>query len=212
MNPDAARATFAASDQRFNRIFEAARETFRQNATDVFMDCPSRERAGWLCDSFFTARVAADLCGDTSVEKNFLENFQRPEKFEHLPDGMIPMCYPSDHYNGQFIPNWAMWFVVQLEEFAARGGDRATIDALRPKVLKLLDYLGGFENSDGLLEKLPSWVFVEWSEANKFVQDVNYPSNMLYAAVLAAAGRIYNKPALLDQAARRPPSRSTAIV
>ncbi len=85
VNPDAARATFAASDQRFNRIFEAARETFRQNATDVFMDCPSRERAGWLCDSFFTARVAADLCGDTSVEKNFLENFQRPRSSSICP-------------------------------------------------------------------------------------------------------------------------------
>ena len=196
VNPDAARATFAASDQRFNRIFEAARETFRQNATDVFMDCPSRERAGWLCDSFFTARVAADLCGDTSVEKNFLENFQRPEKFEHLPDGMIPMCYPSDHYNGQFIPNWAMWFVLELEEYAARSGDRQLVDALRPRVLRLLDFFKQFENSDGLLEKLPSWVFVEWSKANSFVQDVNYPSNMLYSGVLDAAGRLYRLPEL----------------
>ena len=48
-----------------------------------------------------------------------------------------------------------------------------------------------FENSDGLLEKLKSWVFVEWSDANKYVQDVNYPSNMLYAAALNAAGKLY---------------------
>jgi alpha-L-rhamnosidase len=41
------------------------------------------------------------------------------------------------------------------------------------------------------LEKLDSWVFVEWSAANDFVQDVNYPTNMLYAAALAAAGRLY---------------------
>ena len=55
------------------------------------------------------------------------------------------------------------------------------------KVLKLLNYLKGFENDTGLLEKLPSWVFVEWSAANSFVQDVNFPSNMLYARALAAA-------------------------
>ena len=50
--------------------------------------------------------------------------------------------------------------------------------------MKLLDFFKKYENQDGLLEKLPSWVFVEWSAANNFVQDVNYPSNMLYAGVL----------------------------
>ena len=202
VNPDAARAQFQASDERFNRIFEAARETFRQNATDIFMDCPSRERAGWLCDSFFTARVALDLCGDTVVEKNFLENYQRPAAFAHLPEGMLPMCYPSDHANGQYIPNWAMWFVLELGEYAGRGGDRAMIEALRPRMLKLVEFFKQYENQDGLLEKLPSWVFVEWSKANTFVQDVNYPSNMLYAGMLDAAARLYSLPELAAKAAK----------
>ena len=201
-NPEASRARFEASDERFNRIFEAARQTFRQNATDVFMDCPSRERAGWLCDSFFTARVAVDLCGNTSVEKNFFENFQRPEKFAFLPEGMLPMCYPSDHNDGVFIPNWAMWFVVELEEYAERSNDRGLVESLRPRVLKLLEFLRQYENSDGVLEKLPSWVFVEWSKANSFVQDVNYPSNMLYAGVLDTASRLYRLPDLAARAAR----------
>ena len=128
-------AHFAASDERLNRLFAAGRETFRQNALDIFMDCPSRERAGWLCDSFFTSRVAKDLCGDTRIEKNFFENYLLPPKFAYLPDGMLPMCYPADHNDGVFIPNWALWFVVELEEYLARSGDRETVDALRPRVL-----------------------------------------------------------------------------
>ena len=202
VNPDTFNAQFAASDDRLNRLFDAARQTFAQNGVDIFMDCPSRERAGWLCDSFFTARTAADLAGRTSVEKNMMENYLLPQKFQHLPDGMLPMCYPADHYNGVFIPNWAMWFVVQLEEYLQRSGDRATVDALRPRVMKLLDYFKPFENSDGLLEKLPGWVFVEWSAAAQFVQDVNYPSNALYAGTLAAAGRLYNLPDLAAKADR----------
>jgi alpha-L-rhamnosidase len=176
-------------------------ETFRQNTLDIFMDCPSRERAGWLCDSYFTARVAHDLTGTTVVEQAFYENFLLPERFEHLPDGMLPMCYPADHDDGVFIPNWSLWFVVQLEEYLERSGDRSTADALQPKVARLFDYFAGFENSDGLLEKLESWVFVEWSAANQFVQDVNYPSNMLYAAALDAAGRMYGRAELSRQAA-----------
>ena len=199
-NPDTAGAHFASSDEGLNRLFEAARETYRQNAVDLFMDCPSRERAGWLCDSFFTARVEQRLAGGTAVERNFFENYLLPEKFAHLPDGMLPMCYPADHRDGRFIPNWALWFVVQLEEYGARSGDRATIDALRPRVMRLFDYLGRFRNSGGLLENLPSWVFIEWSKANDFVQNVNYPSNMLYAGALAAAARLYGDAALARQA------------
>ena len=200
VNSATGRASFTSSDEALNRIFEAARETFKQNAVDVFTDCPGRERAGWLCDSFFIGRVAADLCGNTDMERLFFQNFLLPPKFEHLPEGMLPMCYPSDHNNGNYIPNWAMWFVVQLEEYLQRSGDRATVEALKPRVLALLEFFEKYKNSDGLLEKLPAWVFVEWSQANKLVQDVNYPSNMTYAEVLACAARMYNLPDLQAQA------------
>ncbi|HPO16653.1 MAG TPA: hypothetical protein PLI09_24665 [Candidatus Hydrogenedentes bacterium] len=199
-NPDTARAEFAAADPRLEKLFEAGRSTFAQNALDVFMDCPHRERAGWLCDSFFTARSAKVLSGNTVVEHNFVENFLLPDHFEYLPEGMLPMCYPSDHNDGVFIPNWALWFVVQLGEYSDRSGDHATVDALKPRVLALFDYFKKFKNSDGLLEKLQSWVFVEWSKANDFVQDVNYPSNMLYAGALSTAARLYNLPDLEQEA------------
>ncbi len=195
-------ASFHCSDSRLNRLFEAGIETFRQNALDVFMDCPSRERAGWLCDSFFTARVANDLTGTTLIEKNFYENFLLPAQFEHLPPGMLPMCYPADHYDGVFIPNWSLWFVVQLEEYLQRSGDRVMVEDLKNRVLRLFEYFQPFENEDGLLEKLEKWVFIEWSAANQYVQDVNYPSNMLYAGALSAAARIYKLPHLEQKAAK----------
>ncbi|MBR4994950.1 MAG: hypothetical protein IKY82_02685 [Alistipes sp.] len=199
-NSDVARATFLSDNGELNRLFETARETFRQNALDVFMDCPSRERAGWLCDSYFTSRVAFDLSGDTQIERNFIQNFLLPEKFKHIDEGMLPMCYPSDHPNQNHIPNWAMWFVVELEEYLHRSGDREMVDAAKNRVYALIDYFKPFLNEDGLLEKLTRWVFVEWSRANSLVQDVSYPSNMLYAYMLDVAGRLYDDTALHEQA------------
>ncbi len=190
-NPDTERAVFQASNPRFEALFEAGRSTYAQNAVDIFMDCPHRERAGWLCDSFFTARTAHALSGATQVEKNFLENFALPKSFAHLPEGMLPMCYPADHYDGVFIPNWSLWFILQLGEYQQRSGDDALVALLKPRVEALLRYFEGFENEDGLLESLESWIFVEWSKANGFVRDVNYPSNMLYAAALDTAARLY---------------------
>lgn len=189
--PNNENASFDSSNDKLNKIFEAAKQTFHQNTVDVFMDCPSRERAGWLCDSYFTTITERSFTGHSAVAYNFLENYALPESFEFLPEGMIPMCYPADHNDGIFIPNWSLWFILQLDDYARNGGDAALVAQLRPRVEKLLTYFAGFENEDGLLEKLESWVFVEWSKANDLVQDVNYPSNMLYSAALACAGNLY---------------------
>lgn len=194
------RAKFQSDNEVLNRLFEAARETHRQNAVDVFMDCPSRERAGWLCDSYFSSRVAFDMAGHTQIEHNFLENFLLPDSFPEVDPGMLPMCYPSDHYNHNHIPNWAMWFVMELEEYLHRSGDRALIDQARKRVYELVDYFKPFLNEDGLLEHLTRWVFIEWSDAANFTQDVNYPSNMLYASMLEVIGKLYDDAELLAQA------------
>ncbi len=177
--------------ERLQKIADAAANTFRQNAVDIFMDCPSRERAGWLCDSFFSGRTEAFAAGNSLVEKSFLENFLHEESYGFLPEGMLPMCYPADHYDRNFIPQWAMWLVLQLAEYKARSGDSELVESFKTKIEKLLAYLEAFENSDGLLENLQGWNFVEWSKANELTKGVNYPTNMLYSAALNAAAKLY---------------------
>lgn len=190
--PENKDAFFNSSNQKLNAIYNAARNTFRQNALDVLMDCPSRERAGWLCDSYFSAIMEKDFTGSSAVTGNFLENYALPDSFKNLPTGMIPMCYPADHYDGVFIPNWAIWFIIQVHDYASRGGDTILISRLKPRIEGILNYFTRFENEDGLLENLESWIFVEWSKANNFVRDVNYPTNMLYSAALLKAAELYN--------------------
>lgn len=188
-----------SDNMRLNAVFNAAIETFRQNTFDIYMDCPSRERAGWLCDSFFTSRVEHVLTGKSDVERNFIENYILPDSFKCLPEGMLPMCYPSDHYDGVFIPNWAMWFVVELEEYYMRTGDIELIQKAKDKVYALIKYFEKFENEYGLLEKLESWVFVEWSHSNDLVQDVSFPTNMLYAKVKHIVSKLYGDKKLEEE-------------
>ena len=189
-----------SGSEKLQAIFDAAVETYRQNTFDIYMDCPSRERAGWLCDSFFTARVERVLTGKSEVERNFIENYILPDHFRCLPEGMLPMCYPADHYDSVFIPNWAMWFVVELGEYRDRTGDTDLIARAKDRVYALLRYFRRFENEYGLLEKLESWVFLEWSKSNDLVQDVNFPSNMLYAKMKRVMAELYGDPALAEEA------------
>ncbi len=185
-------AEFSCNDEALERIFNSAKRTFEQNAVDIFMDCPSRERAGWLCDSFFTGRVEKALTGKSDIEKGFLENFFIASDFPRLPKGMLPMCYPSDPLSNSFIPNWAMFLVLQVEEYFARTGDKEMLEIAKKRLYELEEYFCQFINSDGLLENLDGWIFVEWSQANKWVQNVSFPTNMMYYACLKAMSRMYN--------------------
>ncbi len=181
-------------------IFEASKATFKQNAVDIFMDCPSRERAGWLGDSFFTSRAEYALTGESRVEHDFLQNFTLYTRQKELPEGMLPMCYPADHTDGVFLPNWCLWYLMELEEYLQRSGDRQLIDASKDTVYGLVKYFKSYENSDGLLEKLKGWVFIEWSRSNDFVQDISFPTNMMYSCFKRTVSRLYGDPELEKEA------------
>lgn len=173
-------------------ICRSAIRTFAHNALDIYMDCPSRERAGWLCDSYFTAQTEFALTGRSDTEDAFLENYRLYRSTGEYPDGVLPMCYPSDAQdNHKFIPQWTMWYILELEQYLTLRRPDADREAFRPSVEGLLRFYRQYENADGLLEKLPSWNFVEWSVANDWTQDVSYPTNLLYAQALECVWRLY---------------------
>ena len=193
----------AIEDGRLLSVYRAAARTFAHNAVDIFMDCPSRERGGWLCDSYFTAKSEYALFGNSMVEDAFLENFILYRNEGEYPEGVLPMCFPSDaQKSGQFIPQWTMWYILEVEDYLNHRSPALDREAFRESIDGLLRFYERYENEDGLLESLPSWNFVEWSRANDWTQDVSYPTNFLYAQVLECVWRIYGDEYYLKKSQR----------
>lgn len=188
-------------NEEIEKVFNAAVNSFRQNAVDLFTDCPGRERAGWLCDSYFSAKAEQLFTGKNDIEKQFLLNYIIADTPE-IPKGMLPMCFPSEHWQGLYIPNWAMWFIVELHDYLHRTGDKTLIEESKAKVYDIIKYLDKYINELGLLEDLESWVFIEWSICNSpdYVKGINFPSNMMYAYSLAKAGELYGDSSLIERA------------
>lgn len=179
-------------DEALNAVARGALRSYAHNAVDLYTDCPSRERAGWLCDSYFTGKTEYFLYGAAPTESAYLENYRLYENDGLLPEGALPMSYPSDvHQNGKFIPQWTMWYILECAEHLLERNPSEDREKFRPSIEKLLDFYRKHENSDGLLERLPSWNFVEWSAANQWTWDVNYPTNFLYAEVLQRVADLY---------------------
>ncbi|MBR3805201.1 MAG: hypothetical protein IKJ14_07635 [Clostridia bacterium] len=190
-----------SGDKKIDCVINSAHNTFIQNAVDLFTDCPGRERAGWLCDSYFMGISEDFFTGKNSIEKNYLENIIL-SKTPELPQGMLPKCFPSEHYGGVYIPNWAMWFIVELESYFSRTKDFELINLAKEKVYGVIDFFKKYLNEYGLLENLESWIFIEWSVCNHpdYIRGVNFPSNMIYAYALTCAGKLYNDESLINQA------------
>ncbi len=188
-------------DNEIVKIFNSAGNTFSQNAVDLFTDCPGRERAGWLCDSYFMGIAERVFTGKNLIERAFLENFII-SKTPELDYRMIPKSFPSESLKDHYIPNWAMWFVIELKDYYLRTGDKLLIDHAKTRVFDLVEFFSEYENEHGLLEDLESWVFVEWSVCNNkdYVKGVNYPSNMLYSAMLDAIDFLYGNATLKQKA------------
>lgn len=203
-NPSAYKKEYVCEDKDLERILKAAQNTLAQNAVDLLMDCPSRERAGWINDAFFSGRAEYVLTGSNVAQFNLLENYAIAPPLADLPEGMIPMCYPGDFPNNDFIPNFAMWFVLGLYDYWTRNSDRHLIEISKEKVYGALAYFKDFENEYELLENLKGWIFIEWSAANwkHFVRGVNFPSNMTYCKMIECAGKLYDDRDLLDKSRR----------
>lgn len=193
--------TNKTGDQKFDLILDAARNTFMQNAVDVFTDCPGRERGGWLCDSYFIGIAEHFFTGKNDIERCFLENYVIGS-FEEVEEGMLPMLFPAQEK--LFIPNWAMWFVLELEQYYLRTNDSTLVKSAQLKIDKLIHYFEQFENEYMLLENLRGWVFVEWSSAGSedYIQGVSFATNMLYVAMLECYSRLYKDENSLKKAGK----------
>ncbi|HJD46693.1 MAG TPA: hypothetical protein H9909_07585 [Candidatus Mediterraneibacter norfolkensis] len=191
--PDDHSCHFECSDGDLNRIYEGAKRTQRLNTLDIFMDCPQRERGGWLCDSYFTAHGAAMLFGDHEVEKDFIENFMLTDP-DIMWHSFFPEVYPGskpDESDPGF-QNWSLWLLAELAEYYKRTGDRDLIEACRTRVTRFIEGLLELRGESGLLEGMTKH-FIDWSLSNRdfCVLPISVPDNCLAVYVPEKMANLY---------------------
>lgn len=82
---------FSCSDDRLNRLYEAAVWTFRGNAVDVPTDCPTRERLGWTGDFQAFAPTAALMFDIDGFARKWLQAV-RDDQYDN---GSLAMFSPD---------------------------------------------------------------------------------------------------------------------
>ncbi len=134
---------FRCSDERVDRLHEAAVWSLRDNACDVPTDCPHRERAGWTGDWQLFSPTAAFLYDVAGFSTKWL----RDVAADQWPDGTIANISPSARSEGRegpvaFLNGSAGWgdAVVMVPWVLYRAyGDEGVLAELWPAMVGWLD-------------------------------------------------------------------------
>ena len=136
------RGEFACSDDRLNRLHDAAVWSFRGNACDIPTDCPTRERAGWTGDWGIFAPTATYLFDVAGFSLKWLRDLVATQWDDGILGNMAPM--PPAERSGLFeklngSAGWGDAIVLAPWELYEEYADAAQLAELWPAMVRWLD-------------------------------------------------------------------------
>ena len=198
--PLARTGSFNCSDMLLNRIWDVCVETMSTCTTDVFNDCPWRERAFWVNDLIVENIIALQAFGDYRLNAHGL----RLALSNVRTDGLIPGVCPDDGRAGIVLIPTNLFLPLMLRDYYLYSGDRALVEELLPLMLNVMKTFEVWQDADGLLNPPEEyWNFFDWSfELNKISMNGKNTSllNWLYVYALNTAAWLLEKTGQADQA------------
>ena len=136
---------FRCSDERINRLHEAAVWSLRANACDIPTDCPTRERAGWTGDWQIFVPTAAFLYDVAGFSTKWLRDLGA----EQWPSGVVANLAPSppSESEGGFVAElngsagWGDAAVIVPWEIYRAYGERRLLEEQWPSMVAWLSHV-----------------------------------------------------------------------
>jgi alpha-L-rhamnosidase len=177
--PRSSEASFACDDERLNAIWQIGARTLDLCSTDAFIDCPFREQRAWLGDSY----IHALLTYVTNTDWRLVRRHLRICAQSRRPDGLLAMVAAGDFaLSSTTIPDYSLHWLRALARYFESSGDLATVRELMPTALEVLDTFERYRTNDGLIRRMPGWIFIDWAMTER--AEVVGALDALYAAAL----------------------------
>ncbi len=155
----ASTGSFTSSDPLLNQVQDALRQTQLNDLQTMPLDCPTREKHGWLGDA-----------GDTDAEA--LANFDMQSLYDKWladirtsanPDGSVPSVAPTNGGTGWVTdPAWGTAFPQVVWDSYQQYGDRTVLNDNYAAVKKWVDYLATISDGDGIVTNSPGAWGDDW--------------------------------------------------
>ena len=137
------RGHFRCSDPLLNQVWEVGQYTTKCCTSDVYVDCPWREKGQWV--EMVTPMVSHVCFGAQEVAEQYLRTLAISQDSE----GRLWIPYPSSYYTE--IPDQSMWWGMHLWQYFLYFGDRATLEDLYPSFAKAAAWFDKHVEPPGLI-------------------------------------------------------------
>ena len=165
--PFAPRAQFFSSDYQLNRLWETAKETISACTTDIFTDCPWRERLFYCNDMVIENRVALKLFGDPAIHKRALRMVFSQKRKDGLFTSTSPSMIdeiPEGKTNFHVILSGNLTLSISVLDYYLHTGDKEMVKECFGQLKKMLETFKSWKDERGIITPpLKYWNFVDWS-------------------------------------------------
>lgn len=162
------RAAFQCSDPLLNKIWSACVETLSACTTDIFTDCPWRERSFWVNDLLVENLIFLQLSGDRALPARALQMIFSETAKNGLVNGVCPCPIKEKRDDWLSLPATNLFLALIVRDYLYYTGDAALVRNYLPNIRRILVQFENFTDARGLVT-FPSeyWNFFDWSfEAN----------------------------------------------
>lgn len=144
------------SDERFNRAVPIMWRTMQMCMHETYMDCPYYEQLMYTGDTRLEVLVTYLMCRDDRLPRKAIRMFALSQN----ADGLTHSRYPS--HITQIIPQFSLFFVAMLHDFALWRGDREFVLQFMPRARAVMEVFIQRINEQGLVDWPEGWNWVDW--------------------------------------------------
>jgi hypothetical protein len=146
-----------ALNEEVQQILTTGWRTARLCAHETYMDCPYYEQLQYAGDARIQMLVSLFTTGDSRLMKQGIEALNSSRTSE----GATYSRAPSNLQ--QYIPPFSLWWIGMVHDYWMYVDDPEFVKSMLPGVEAVLSFFSSHQKSNGSLNHLPWWNFVDWT-------------------------------------------------
>ena len=146
----------APDDPSLGAIREISARAMQMCCHEMLFDCPFYEQQMYPGDTRVQLNVLSAMSRDDRIIKRAIEIYDLNTR----DDGQCPFNFPTRGL--QEGASYTLCYLLMYGDYVMNHADREWLKARLPGLRKSMAGMEYYENSDGLLENIPGWNFMDW--------------------------------------------------
>ncbi len=184
---DPGRSDFQSSHYMLKKVWDLMKHSLILGAQESFVDTPTREKGGFLGDSWSIGVPAMTTMGDRILNLRILLEFLDSQD-QYWPDGRLNAVYPNGD-GKRDIPDYTQMYPVWTWDYYMQTGNKAFLRDNYNRIKKVADYVDAYRNeSTGLIHNLAGgssaylYGIVDWPAQMRYGYDMTVESRTVIDA------------------------------